>query len=275
MVGQWQLWKGSEVSRTESALSRSPPSSSRSSASREGVTFEYLKMFLTKKRWHPFASLPQTSLVRHNGSQCGFCTPGMVMAANTLLQVSFVFVFVFVFVFGGDGSQHTPSSRLFKNQTPSQSNVWKEVDGKVLKRSFQAESSPALGEVEKVMAGQLCRCTGYRWKRILLWFFWNETGAEWLELHTHGIRYSNHSNLKYLIFVGRLLKYLSSQAKPFWKTCFFSGLSWMFWMFWKVKCWGKNFSSQANPGLCEGAGQLWREGRLWSRHWGPRLGMSG
>merc|ERR1719192_1066504 len=53
----------------------------------------------------------QTSLVRHAGSQCGFCTPGVVMAANTLLQ---------------------------------------------------AESSPSLGEVEKVMAGQLCRCTGYR-----------------------------------------------------------------------------------------------------------------
>ena len=41
-----------------------------------------------------FVSIPlsiyfnlQSSLVRHSGSQCGFCTPGVVMAANTLLQV--------------------------------------------------------------------------------------------------------------------------------------------------------------------------------------------
>ena len=36
---------------------------------------------------YSFLKYLQSSLVRHSGSQCGFCTPGVVMAANTLLQV--------------------------------------------------------------------------------------------------------------------------------------------------------------------------------------------
>ena len=75
----------------------------------------------------------------------------------------------------------------------------------------QAESSPSLGEVEKVMAGQLCRCTGYR-----------------SQTQITEKRRQFRMNLLY-----------------------FSGNTTM---------------KQANPGLCEGAGQLWRKGRLWSRY---------
>ena len=74
----------------------------------------------------------------------------------------------------------------------------------------QAESSPSLGEVEKVMAGQLCRCTGYR----------SQTQV-------------------------------TEKRRQLRMNLYFSGNATM---------------KQANPGLCEGAGQLWRKRWLWSRY---------
>ncbi|HIB67295.1 MAG TPA: (2Fe-2S)-binding protein [Phycisphaerales bacterium] len=59
----------------------------------------------------PLGKILQEKFLEHNGAQCGICTPGMLVAAITLLRRT---------------------------------------------------SEPTLGEIQDGLAGNLCRCTGYK-----------------------------------------------------------------------------------------------------------------
>jgi len=59
----------------------------------------------------PLGKILQEKFLQHNGAQCGICTPGMLVAAITLLR---------------------------------------------------RNPNPTLGEIQDGLAGNLCRCTGYK-----------------------------------------------------------------------------------------------------------------
>jgi aerobic-type carbon monoxide dehydrogenase small subunit (CoxS/CutS family) len=59
----------------------------------------------------PLGSILQRKFLQHNGAQCGICTPGMLLAARTLLE---------------------------------------------------RNPSPNLEQIQDGLAGNLCRCTGYK-----------------------------------------------------------------------------------------------------------------
>jgi len=74
----------------------------------------------------------QARLAAFHGTQCGYCTPGMVMQMNRFKLFSMKYLTIFL-----------DSQKFFFS---------------LLSKSL----NPTMSEVESAFDGNLCRCTGYR-----------------------------------------------------------------------------------------------------------------